>query len=336
MDLARTLKALGDSTRLRILAAVAEEELTVGEIREVVDSVQSAVSRNLAILRDAGFVADRREGTNVYFSLKRDMPDPARRLFDSAAPRFAELPEAKEDRRRLKRCRERRARRSRGYFESVAGDWERIRKSCFDDRLGSVALEKLVPRGLVVADIGCGTGSLTFELARVAEKVVAVDLSAEMLKRAERLARERGVKNVEFRRGDAEKIPLDVSSVDAAFSVMVLHFLKDPARAVAELARITRPGGPVVLLDLVPHQQEWMRAEMAHRWLGFERKTIEKWLRAAGCGEIEFELTGSYAGEKAKRNGKRAVEIFVARASAPARAVAGKSDGSVGSDRSVG
>jgi ArsR family transcriptional regulator len=317
MDLAHTFKALGDPTRLRILAAVAEEELTVGEIREVVGSVQSAVSRNLAILRDAGFVADRREGTNVYFSLRRDMDEAARRLFDSAAPRFADLPEAKEDRRRLRRCLERRARRSRGYFESVAGDWERIRKSCFDDRLGSVALEKLVPRGLIVADIGCGTGSLTFELARVAKNVVGIDLSPEMLKRAQSLARERGVKNVEFRRGDAERIPLDVSSVDAAFCVMVLHFLKDPARAVRELVGITRPGGPVVLLDLVPHQQEWMRDEMAHRWLGFDQKTIEEWFRAAGCGEIEFELTGSYAGEKAKRNGKRAVEIFVARAIAP-------------------
>ena len=322
MDLAHTFKALGDPTRLRILAAVAEEELTVGEIREVVDSVQSAVSRNLAILRDAGFVADRREGTNVFFSLRRDMAEPARRLFDSAAPRFAELPLAKEDRRRLRRCLARRARRSRGYFESVAGDWERIRKSCFDDRLGSVALEKLVPRGLIVADIGCGTGSLTFELARVAEKVVGVDLSPEMLKRAQSLARDRRVDNVEFRRGDAEKIPLESASVDAAFSVMVLHFLADPARAVAELVRITRPGGSVVLLDLVPHNQEWMRDEMAHRWLGFDEKTVEKWLRAAGAADVEFELTGSYAGEKAKRNGKRAVEIFVARAVAPQRAAA--------------
>ena len=329
MDLARMFKALGDPTRLRILAAVAEEELSVGEIREVVDSVQSAVSRNLAILRDAGFVADRREGTNVYFSLRRDMAEPARRLFDSAAPRFAELPGAKDDRRRLERCRERRAARSRGYFESVAGDWERIRRSCFDDRLGSVALEKLVPRGLIVADIGCGTGSLTFELARVANRVIGVDLSPEMLKRAEQIARERGIGNVEFRRGDAEKIPLESASVDAAFSVMVLHFLADPARAVAELVRVTRPGGSVVLLDLVPHAQEWMRDEMAHRWLGFDRADVKKWLRAAGCNEIEFELTGSYAGEKAKKNGQRAVEIFVARASAPGRDATANSVGAV-------
>jgi SAM-dependent methyltransferase len=144
-----------------------------------------------------------------------------------------------------------------------------------------------------------------------------------MLKRAESVARERGIGNVEFRRGDAEQIPLESATVDAAFSVMVLHFLADPARAVAELVRITRPGGSVVLLDLVPHAQEWMRDEMAHRWLGFDRAEVEQWLRAAGCEEIEFELTGSYAGERAKKNGKRAVEIFVARASAPERAAEG-------------
>ena len=310
----RTLKALADPTRLRILGAVAEEELTVGEIQEVVASVQSAVSRNLAILREAGFVRDRRDGTNVYFSLRRDMAGPAKRLFDSAAEGLAGLPEAKEDRRRLQRCRENRARQSRDYFEAVAGDWERIRKSCFDERLGSLALEKLVPRNLTIADVGCGTGSLTFELARFARKVVAVDLSEEMLRRARQLARDRKVENVEFRRGDAEKLPLASASVDTAFSVMVLHFLKDPARAVGELVRVTRPGGSIVLLDLVPHQQEWMRGEMAHLWLGFDRSLIEKWLRAAGAAEVEFELTGSYAGGKAKKNGKRPVEIFVARA----------------------
>jgi ubiquinone/menaquinone biosynthesis C-methylase UbiE len=314
MDLTRIIKALADSTRLRILAAVAEEELTVGEIREVVDSVQSAVSRNLAILREAGFVRDRREGTNVYFSLRRDMAGPANKLFESAAASFTDLPKAQEDRKRLGRCREKRMRQSRGYFEAIAGDWERIRKSCFDDRLSSLALEKLLPSNLVLADIGCGTGSLTRELARVAKKVIAVDLSQEMIRRAKLLTREKDISNVEFRRGDAAALPLSRDSVDAAFCVMVLHFLECPERAVRELCRVTRPGGSIVLLDLVPHEQEWMRGEMAHRWLGFDRSTIAKWFRAAGCAGVDFELTGSYAGGKAKRNGKRPVEIFVARA----------------------
>jgi SAM-dependent methyltransferase len=317
MDFARALKALADPMRLRVLAAVAEEELTVGEVQEVVNSVQSSVSRNLAILRDAGFVRDRREGTNVYFSVRQDMPQEVRGLFESLRPRFGELPEAKADRARLEGCRRRRLQRSRNYFESVAGDWERIRKSYFDDRVTSIAIEKLLPRDLVLADIGCGTGNLTFELARFAQRVIGVDLSQEMLRRARNAAQERQLRNVEFRRGDALRLPLPTRSADAAFSVMVLHFLSAPQQAVAELCRVTRTGGSVIVVDLVRHHQEWMREQMAHRWLGFERHSIEEWFRHAGVDEITYELTGTYAGEKWARNGNRPAEIFVARAILP-------------------
>ncbi len=317
MDFVRTLKALADPIRLRVLAAVAEEELTVGEVQEVVESVQSSVSRNLAILRDAGFVQDRKEGTNVYFSVRRDMPEPACEFFKSLQSRIAELPEAKGDRARLEDCRRRRLHRSQGYFESVAGDWERIRKNYFDDQVTSLAIEKLLPRNLVLADVGCGTGSLTVELARFAEKVIGVDLSQEMLRRARNVAKERQLRNVEFRRGDALKLPLGSRSVDAAFCVMVLHFVSDPQQAVAELCRITRGGGSVIVVDLVQHNQEWMREQMAHRWLGFERNSLEEWFRDAGVTEITYELTGTYAGEKMVRNGNRPVEIFVARALLP-------------------
>lgn len=313
MDFVRALKALADPARLRVLAAVAEEEFTVGEIQEVVDSVQSSVSRNLAILREAGFVRDRKEGRSVYFSLRRDMPEQAKDLFHTLARRFSALPETKEDQSRLRECLRRRLKRSRNYFESIAGDWERIRKSYFDDRVTSLAIEKLVPPNLVLADVGCGTGSLTFELARFAKKVIAIDQSREMIRGARRLANEKEIHNVEFRLGDAESLPLGTKTVDAAFSVMVLHYLADPARAVAELCRVTRPGGSMILLDVVPHEQEWMRSEMAHRWLGFERSSVEKWLRAGGADRVEYELTGAYAGGKVNRNGKRPVEIFVAR-----------------------
>lgn len=317
MEFVRTLKALADPMRLRVLAAVSEEELTVGEVQEVVDSVQSSVSRNLAILRDAGFVRDRREGTNVYFSLRRDMPDPARELFKSLQLRFRELPEIKKDTARLQECRRRRFQRSRNYFEAVAGDWERIRKSYFDDRVASIAIEKLLPNNWILADVGCGTGSLTFELARFARNVIGVDLSQEMLRRAKAIAYEKQVQNVEFRAGDASELPLGSREVDAAFCVMVLHFLSDPEPAVAELCRITRAGGRVILLDLVGHKQDWMREQMAHRWLGFERNAVEGWFRNAGVAEIDYELTGTFAGEKLARNGNRPVEIFVARAVIP-------------------
>jgi SAM-dependent methyltransferase len=158
---------------------------------------------------------------------------------------------------------------------------------------------------------------LTFELARFAHKVIGVDLSQEMLRRARNIANEKQLRNVEFRRGDALKLPLAARSADAAFCVMVLHFLSDPPQAVAELCRITRAGGSVIVVDLMQHNQEWMREQMAHRWLGFERRSVEEWFRDAGIAEITYELTGTYAGEKWARNGNRPVEIFVARAILP-------------------
>jgi len=319
MEFVRTLKALADPLRLRILAAVAEEELTVGEVQEVVESVQSSVSRNLAILREAGFVQDRKEGTSVYFSVRQPMLEPAREVFRSLQSRLADVPEVKRDQVRLAETKRRRLQRSRSYFESVAGDWERIRRSYFDDRVTSLAIEKLLPRNLTLADIGCGTGSLTFELARFADKVIGVDLSQEMLRRARAGATERTLENVEFRQGDVLKLPLDAHSVDAAFCVMVLHFLPDPERAVSGLCRIVRPGGSVILVDLVEHKQEWMREQMAHRWLGFDRAAIEKWFHNAGAESVDYDLTGSFAGEKIARNGNQPVEIFVARANLPAR-----------------
>jgi ArsR family transcriptional regulator len=318
MEVVRALKALADPLRLRIFAAVSEEELTVGEVQEVVDSVQSSVSRNLAILREAGFVQDRKEGTSVYFSARRDMPEPARELFKSLQFRLAHIPEVKQDQARLEECRRRRRQRSQGYFESVAGDWEHIRKSYFDDRVASLAIEKLLPRNLTLADIGCGTGSLTFELARFAGKVIGIDLSREMLRRARAVAGERELRNVEFRQGDALNIPLKSHSVDAAFCVMVLHFLPDPQRAIADLCRVTRRGGTVIVVDLVKHKQDWMREQMAHRWLGFEKTQILGCFRDAGVAQVDYELTGAFAGEKMARNGNRPVEIFVARAAVPA------------------
>lgn len=317
MDFVRTLKVLADPLRLRVLAAVAEEELTVGEVQDVVASVQSSVSRNLAMLREAGFVRDRKEGTSVYFSVRADMPEPARELFSTLKSRLGDIPEVKKDQARLAECRRRRLRRSRDYFESVAGDWERIRKSYFDDRVTSLAIEKLLPSNLTLADVGCGTGTLTFELARFARKVIGIDLSNEMLRYARAVAQERGIANVEFRQGDVFSLPLASRSVDAAFCVMVLHFLPEPAQAVAGLCRIVRPGGSIVLVDLVQHHEEWMRDQMAHQWLGFERAAIEKWFRVAGATVVDYDLTGSYAGERLARNGNRPVEIFVTRATVP-------------------
>jgi ArsR family transcriptional regulator len=139
-----------------------------------------------------------------------------------------------------------------------------------------------------------------------------------MIRQAERLAQEKRTRNVDFLLGDAARLPLGDGQMDAAFCVMVLHFLERPAEAIRELCRITRPGGSVILLDLIPHTQEWMKEQMQHRWLGFDKPTIERWLGDVGAREIEYGLTGSYAGGQPEKNGKHPVEIFVARAVIPA------------------
>jgi ubiquinone/menaquinone biosynthesis C-methylase UbiE/DNA-binding transcriptional ArsR family regulator len=317
MDILRILKALADPIRLRILALVSAEELSVGEVQEIVGSVQSSVSRHLAILREAGLVRDRKEGTNVYFAARDDLGTDEQALLNSLTPSLASLSEAEQDQLRLTQCRQRRAARSRDYFEAIAGDWESIRKSYFDDRVTSVAIEKLLPSGLSLADVGCGTGSLTFELARFSRKVVGFDLSRAMLRRARRGAEERNLTNVDFEYGDATRLPVKANAFDGVFCVMVLHFLDTPERAITELCRVTRPGGTVIVVDLVPHEETWMREEMAHRHLGFTSECVQEWMLDAGAHEVEHELTGAYAGRSMNRNGKRPVEIFVARGRIP-------------------
>jgi len=297
MDLVRTFKALSDPTRLRILAAVAEDEFDgrrgprgrgLGPVRGVAQSGDPP---------GGGFRARPAGGHERLFLAPPRHGGPGEKLFDSAAAGLCRSAESRRGRRRLDRCRQKRTRRSRGYFEAIAGDWERIRQSCFDDRLSSLALEKLLPANLVLADIGCGTGSLTRELARFAKKVIGVDLSPEMLRRANLLAREGEISNVEFRRGDAEKLPLARQSVDAAFCVMVLHFLEQPERALRELCRVTRRAARSCSWTSCRTRRSGCR----RRWRTVGWASIDprskKWFRAAGCTEVDFELTGSYAGE---------------------------------------
>ena len=170
MEFVRTLKALADPFRLRILAAVAEEELTVGEVQEVVESVQSSVSRNLAILPSRRLRSGSKGRDKRLFFRARGYAGSRARPFHLAAGTAAAIPEVKRDQTRLAECRRRRLQRSKSYFESVAGDWERIRRSYFDDRVTSLAIEKLLPSDLTVADIGCGTGQFDVRVGAVCAK----------------------------------------------------------------------------------------------------------------------------------------------------------------------
>ncbi|MCH2411322.1 methyltransferase domain-containing protein, partial [Myxococcota bacterium] len=179
---------------------------------------------------------------------------------------------------------------SRSFFDSVGGDWDQLRKVLKDDLLRAKAIEQLVPRNLTVADIGTGTGILAIQLLTLNAKVIAVDRSISMLEAARESLPTNALKRIDLRRGDASQLPIENNSVDAAFAHMVLHYLARPLDAVREMARITKPGGKVIIVDFISHNEEWMREELHMLWLGFDPKELKQMLKAAGLTDVNCTI----------------------------------------------
>jgi len=291
--LQRVLRTLADPTRVRILALLEREELAVQELMEALGMTQSRVSRHLGILREAGLLRDRREGTYVFYrfaapseGIWRDAWELARRALDGDAA-------AKRDAAALARVVAARASRSRSFFETVGPEWDALRKIFDDDALRARAVAHLVPVGWTVADVGTGTGILAGELARLGLRVVAIDHSPRMIDAARVKLEEAGIRGVELREGEASALPLADGEVDAAFAHMVLHYLPSPADALREMARVVRPGGVVVVVDFVRHEAEWMREELGVLWLGFPPDEVLGWFSAAGLIGARVEQVAS-------------------------------------------
>ena len=288
-ELQKVFKTLSDPTRVRILALLAQEELAVQELMEVLGMAQSRVSRHLGILREAGLLRDRRDGTYVFYRF-REPEEPAwRDAWALVGRSLAEDPAARRDALAVTRVIEARAARSRSFFDAVGPEWDALRKVWGDDMLRARALGRLVPQGLRVADVGTGTGVLALELADAGLDVIAVDHSPAMLAAAREKIEERGGAAVELREGEASALPLEDGEVDAAFAHMVLQYLASPAEALAEMARIVKPGGRVVVIDFVRHDREWMRGELGVQWLGFPPEEIQEHLEAAGLRDIRID-----------------------------------------------
>jgi ArsR family transcriptional regulator len=288
--LQKIFRTLGDPTRVRILALLEQEELAVHELMEALGMAQSRVSRHLGILRDAGLLRDRREGTFALYRFERPAPGPWAEAWALASRSLAADPIASRDRAALGRVLEARAARSRSFFEAVGPEWDALRKVWNDDALRARALARVLPRDLVVADVGTGTGTLALELAAAGMRVIAVDHSKAMLEATRRKLEESGTPGVELRHGEAEALPLADGEVDAAFAHLVLQYLPAPGRALAELARVVRPGGAVVVVDFVRHDREWMRQELGVVWLGFEPGEVAGWLVDAGLEAVRVEV----------------------------------------------
>lgn len=293
-----TYRLLGDEARLRLLRVLRRERLNVTELTGILGLAQSGVSRHLGLLKDAGFVVEERDAGYTYYRISGQMANGHRAIWAALDEQFtnadADAAVRADDAR----------------LQEVL----RVRKENFDTHRTADAVDarQLVPGrswaawsralgmlmpAVAVADLGCGEGYLTIEAARWARQVVAVDRSDIVLNRAKALARRRRVSNVIWKRGELEKLPMKDGAVDVALLSQALHHAANPARAVAEAARVTLPGGRVLVLDLREHREEWVRAKLGDRTLGFNEGELKRMLTEAGLSDARVGVGASKPGD---------------------------------------
>jgi ArsR family transcriptional regulator len=293
--LQKIFKTLADPTRIRILALLEAEELAVQDLMDVLGMPQSRVSRHLGILREAGLLRDRRDGTFVYYRFLPPENEAWRDAWALVRRARREDPTRGRDQLALARVIEARASRTRAWFDSVGPEWDALRKAFNDDVLRAHAIARLVPPGLRVADVGTGTGILAIELARLGLRVIAIDHSEAMLEAARRKLEAQAVTGVELRRGEIAALPLRDAEVDAALAHMVLHYLPSPADGIREMARVVKPEGRIVVVDFVSHELDWMRQELGVLWLGFDVEDVRRWLVDAGLADVQIDAIATSA-----------------------------------------
>ena len=275
------MSALSDPTRCRMLLLLEKQELTVSELCAVLQMPQSSVSRHLKTLADDDWVTSRRDGTSRFYSMPGDDLDSgATRLWPLIREQVAATAAAGQDDRRLRGVLTRRRAKSQEFFASAAGDWDRLRGDLFGDTFFLWGVLGLIDPTLVVGDLGCGTGQLTEVVAPYVRQVIAVDGSADMLDAAR--LRVGGARNVDLRQGELESLPIEAGELDAAMLSLVLHYSPSPGRALAEVGRVLRPGGRVLVVDMLPHERQEYQQQMGHVWLGFSEKQIGT--LSDGCG----------------------------------------------------
>jgi ArsR family transcriptional regulator len=291
-------RLLGDAARLRLLRVLAKERLNVTELTGVLGLAQSGVSRHLGLLKEARLVAEERDGGFSYYRLApapNGGDEALTTLLQAQFEASASDPVVRADEARLQEV----LRLRKENFDRHASPDTRDARQLVPGRswaAWSRALGLLMPP-LTVADLGCGEGYLTIEAARWASRVFAVDKSEAVLQRAKALARRRRVSNVVWKKGELEKVPMADGSVDVAMLSQALHHAHDPARAVEEAARVTAPGGRVLLLDLRTHREEWVRSKLGDRRLGFEDDELRDMLTAAGLADVKVGVGARKAGD---------------------------------------
>ena len=304
------LEAAGESTRLRLLALLAEAELTVSELVTILGQSQPRVSRHLKLLVEGGLLERHREGAWAFFTAA-DRGAGAGPAPDTRAPRHPPPPALRGERARRPEARAARSAAAELYFAAQAPDWDRVRAlHVAEDRVEAALLDAVGPGPFrALLDLGTGTGRMLELLAPRADRAVGIDGSHAMLNLARQRVGRAGLRNVQLRQGDLYALPVERDGYDLVVVHQVLHYLDEPSRALREAARVLRPGGRLLVVDFAPHADESLRAMHAHRRLGFGRGEIEGFLRDAG-----LEPLGG--GDLAPRPGeadKLAVSLWLAR-----------------------
>ena len=285
----KSLRLLADPSRVRMVLLLEREELSVAELQEILAMGQSTISTHLSQLKQAGIVEDRRTGKNILYRLKAFGNGTQQQVLEVLRHAVKEIPEAAEDRDALRLALRRRQDKVRSYFDELAGKFGRQYVPGRSWQGLAETLLMLMPP-LVIADLGAGEGTVSQLLARRAKKVIAVDNSERMVEFGAQLARNHRVKNLEYRLGDLEDLPVKKGEADVAFFSQSLHHAQHPARALAEAFRIVKPGGRVIILDLLKHHFEEARALYADVWLGFSEVDLRRMLTDAGFDNISTAI----------------------------------------------
>src|SRR5256885_4010688 len=297
-DASALYRLLGDEARLRLLRILATERLNVTELTGILGLAQSGVSRHLGLLKEAGLVLEEKDGGFTYYRLAPGEEGARSELWAMLGREFeraADDPMVRADEARLQEVLRLRTE----NFDRHGSPDARDARQLVPGRswaAWSRALGLLLPP-IKVADLGCGEGYLSIEASRWASRVIAVDRSDAVLKRARALARRRRVTNVIWKRGELDKLPVRDASVDVALLSQALHHAQNAARAVAEAARITVPGGRVLVLDLRTHHEDWVRAKLGDRRLGFDDEELRKMMAAAGLQDVRVGVGARRTGD---------------------------------------
>ena len=288
-DAVAVLRAVGEPTRLRLLALLAQAELTVTDLVDILGQSQPRISRHLKLLLEASLVERVKEGSWAFF--RASVEGAGARTVEALAalvdPSDAILA---SDRERLAEVRAKRSAEAQAFFRRHAADWDRLRalhvpeervEKAVRDALSGAPLRSLL-------DLGTGTGRMLELFAPDIDRGLGIDASPEMLTLARAALDRAGIRHCSVRTGDIYSLALPRDAYDGVIIHQVLHFLDDGARAIREAARVLRPGGRLVVVDFAPHEQEFLREAQAHRRLGFSRDVIEGWMAAAGLTPARF------------------------------------------------